>query len=447
MIINGRLADSEGMPVSEATVSTEGSKSVMSDANGNFSIGILQGVSIVIEADDYESLIIKDPEGKDGQTFNLVKMPFQMREKDKVILPFGSLRKRQISGAVSTLDPSEILSYDAREGVIEAIRGRVPGLMGSNNIHGIGGATVIVDGIPVTDIGLFNLNEIEQITVLRDAASRMLYGVQADKGVIMITTKNGNPFKKEMNFRFETGMNQPISYPEFMNAADYMTYYNEALANDTLYGNISTVQYNKNFYRQGVIDSTRSGIDNLRHPDEEYYNSDYLRNYTQHFSLYGEASGGNENITYYSNFSWRRNKGLLNLGNGADEKNDVFNIRGKVNYKVNDIIRMDLSAMVIYDVDKSPNYTGPDFWDIASSYHPNYFPMLIPSSMLTDTALLDAAVMVGGDNLLGGTNQFRTNVYGDLTLGGISSTTSRTLQVKPGLDFGLHAEAKCVQAG
>ncbi len=147
LIINGRLADSEGMPVSEATVSTEGSKSVMSDANGNFSIEILQGVSIMIEADDYESLIIIDPEGKDGQTFNLVKMPFQMREKDLVNVPFGTLRKRQISGAVSTLDPSDILSYEARQGVIEAIRGRVPGLMGSNNIHGIGGATIIVDGI------------------------------------------------------------------------------------------------------------------------------------------------------------------------------------------------------------------------------------------------------------------------------------------------------------
>ncbi len=63
--------------------------------------------------------------------------------------------------------------------------------------------------------------------------------------------------------------------------------------------------------------------------------------------------------------------------------------------------------------------------------------MLIPASMINDNSLLEAANLVDGDKILGGTNQFQTNTYGDLTLGGVSNTTYRILQVKPGLDFDL----------
>ncbi len=277
LTIDGRLADSEGLPVSGATISAEGSKTVLSNATGDFSIEVKSEATLVIEADEYQTLMVKNPEGQLGQTINMVKLPYQMREKDLVNLPFGTLKKRQISGTVTTLDPSEILSYDARQGVLEAIRGRVPGVMGASNIHGIGDATIIVDGIPRIDIGLFSLHEIEQITVLRDAASRMLYGVQADQGIILITTKKGKPYKKELRFRVESGMSKPISYPNYLNSADYMTSYNEALSNDLLYGNISSDQYNSKIYAQGVIDSTRAGLDNIKFPDEDYYNSTYLR--------------------------------------------------------------------------------------------------------------------------------------------------------------------------
>ncbi|MCU0473131.1 MAG: SusC/RagA family TonB-linked outer membrane protein [Bacteroidales bacterium] len=435
--INARLTDSEGMPIGYAEIRANGSKSALSDATGNFSIKVLPGVPLIIEAADYESLFITDPEKKQDQTISMVKLPYQMKGKDLVNVPFGTLNKQKISGTVSTLDPSEILDYDARQSTAEAIRGRIPGVLGTNNIHAIGDALFVVDGIPTSEIGLVNLNEVEQITVLRDAASKMLYGVQADKGIILITTKKGKPFDNRLNFRVETGTSQPVRYPDYLTAADYKTYYNEALANDSLYGIISVEEFKKNYNRSGVIDSTRSGIDPIKFPDENYYNSKYFRNLTSHFALFGEASGGNENVNYYSSFSWRQNNGLLFLGNGADERHNVFNIRGKVNYKVNDFIRMDMSAMVNYDLDKEPNYVGPDFWDLAATYHPDYFPLLIPSSRVTDPPLLDAAIMVDGDNLLGGTNQYRSNIYGDLFLGGIRSNLNRTLQVKPGLEIDL----------
>lgn len=435
--IKGRLANNDGSPVIGATISAEGVRSVLSDADGNFTIEVSTETALLINAEGYKSLLIKKPEEMVSNSILMVKLPFKMTESDMVNMPFGTLPSRMISSAVSTLDPKEILSYDARQDVLEAIRGRIPGVFNSRNINGIGDATVVIDGIPTTELGSLNLNEVEQITVLRDAASRMLYGVQADKGVILITTKNGQPYKKEMRINFESGINKAISFPEYMSAADYMNFYNEALGNDTLYGLISSDAYKENYFRQDIIDSTRAGSDRIKYPDEDYYNSTYLKNFTNQFSLFGEVSGGNENVNYYSNFGWRRSNSLLKIGNAANEGRDVLNIRGKVNYQVNDFIRMNMSAWIVYDLNNSPNYTGPDFWDIAASYHPNYFPMLIPTSMFSDSTLLGAATLIDGNMVLGGTNQFRSNVYGDQVLGGVISNINRGLQIRPGLDFDL----------
>ena len=75
---------------------------------------------------------------------------------------------------------------------------------------------------------------IDQITVANDLYTSMLYGGQAKNGVIYITTKRGSPLKKNLNFTLQGGMNNPISYPNFLSSADYMTLYNEALTNDGL---------------------------------------------------------------------------------------------------------------------------------------------------------------------------------------------------------------------
>ena len=112
--------------------------------------------------------------------------------------------------------------------------------------------------------------------------SSLLYGGQANNGVIYITTKRGEPLKKKMNFTYERGINKPISYPNFLSSSEYMPLYNEALANDGLPAK----------YTQAVIDNTASGLNPVQFPDEDYYNSTYLKKFSSYSNFCRRSKWG-----------------------------------------------------------------------------------------------------------------------------------------------------------
>ncbi len=304
--------------------------------------------------------------------------------------------------------------------------GRIPGMFGASGIHGMGAPLVVIDGIPrpATDI---NLQQVEQITVVKDLASAMLYGSQASNGVILITTRRGEPLRKSLQVTAENGFNKPISYPKYLKAGKYMELYNEALANDGLAPKFSASE----------IANTKNGSDPVRYPDEDYFNSTYLKDWSSYQKVVAQANGGNEIAQYYLNLGWQRQNGLLNIGEGANEKKDRLNMRGNIDYKLQDAIKLRFDGAVIFNISNGPRYSGDDFWGLASTLHPEYYPVLVPSSLISDPTLLGAAKLVDGKYVLGGTSEYMTNIYGELTRNGPSRTNDRLIQISTGLDFDL----------
>ncbi len=430
-----KVQDENGQPVPGAAVYVgEGSRAVHTNDAGEFLIPLDSLVSIYLEAEGYESRII-DAAGLGGvNEVVLIRAPYQMGEKDKVKMPFGIFTKRSIPGAVTVLTPREILRYDQTD-IEGALTGRIPGLFGLSNMRGMGAPLIVVDGIPRPAIDL-NLQQIEQITVVKDLSTAMLYGSQASNGVILVTTRRGEPLKKSIQFTAENGFDRPISYPKYLKAADYMELYNEALANDGLAAKFSDEQ----------ITNTRNGVDPIRYPDESYYNSTYLNNWTTYQNVVGEASGGNQIAQYYLNLGWNRQNSLLKIGEGEDEKNDRLNMRGNINYNLTKAISLRFDGSVIFNVGRGPRYTGGDFWNLSSTLHPEYYPVLIPASMITDTALIGALKFVNGNNVLGGTSEYLTNIYGELTRNGPSRINQRLVELNTGLDFDLSSITKGLKA-
>ena len=110
------------------------------------------------------------------------------KEAGKVVnLAYQKMDLKQTTGSVSVVNPDDVLKYDSRQDVQSALQNKITGLTGVN-LHGMGDVIYVVDGV-VKDIEYLNLLEIEQITVLKDAVSRILYGGDADTGVVLITTK------------------------------------------------------------------------------------------------------------------------------------------------------------------------------------------------------------------------------------------------------------------
>lgn len=223
---------------------------------------------------------------------------------DKVYIPFGEVSARFTTGDITVIKPKELFHYDNIFDVITAINGRVPGL-NYINLRGFSGSSkVVVDGV-IRSIDYVNLSEVEQITVLKDANSAMLYGLRANNGLILIKTKRGaaGPFKA--NVLLESGLLDPISYPKYLSAADYMELYNEARVNDGL----------GKLFSQNEINATRSGRNPYKYPDVDYYSSTFLKKFNTSQRVQTEFYGGSNIAQYYVNFGWNHQGSIVKLGN------------------------------------------------------------------------------------------------------------------------------------
>jgi TonB-linked SusC/RagA family outer membrane protein len=429
------VKDANGNPLAGATVIVgEDGKPALTNDRGEITFTVRSRTAVLVQAEGFESQIVSSAPGSEAQIIVLTKMPFHMSERDIVHVPFGKIRKRQITGAITTLRPEEILAYDYQGGLNSIMSGRVPGLFGSSNIRGIGGPMYVIDGIARPTAPMINIHEVEQISVLKDISTAMLYGPQALNGVVFITTKRGEPLKKSLIFNVEKGMNKPISYPSYLSAADYMGLYNEALENDGLSPR----------YTSDQISKTRSGTDPIRYPDEDYYNSTYLENWADYHNINAEVSGGNDIAQFFLNVGWGRSNSLLKLGEGANERTDRLNMRGNIDYEITNEVKLTFDGAVMFNISNGPRYTSAsnDFWALSSTLRPDIYPVLIPLNLFTDESQKQAARPIGGDFVFGGTSEFQTNIYGELTRNGTRGFTDRLLGLTTGLDFDLSSIAK-----
>ena len=407
----------------------EESRPVKTNEQGEFILDTKTKVPILLESEGFESLLFVYNPGDVVNNIIMIKLPFHMGERDNIDIPFGKMNKRRTTGGINTLIPSDILLYDYKRSIGGILNGRIPGLFGSSNIRGIGSPLYVIDGIARPSASNISVNEIKQISVLKDLSTAMLYGSQANNGVIYITTKRGSPLKKGLMFTVEKGVNIPLIYPEYLSAADYMELYNEALNNDGL----------ATKYTPSQISATRSGTDGIRYPDEDYYNDRYLKNWSGYHSINAEVSGGNDIAQFFLNLGWDRNNGLLKVGEGANEKNDQLNMRGNIDYEITDDIKLTFDGSVLFNLSKLPRYTSvaDNFWVLSSQLRPDIYPVLIPLDLIKDPNMNLAARPISGNYVFGGTSEYQTNIYGELTKNGVRNYTDRLMGIKAGLDFDL----------
>ncbi len=426
MEVTGRITNESGEAIANAMVfSDQSTASTSTDNEGTFVIRVNLGDELFIEADGYKTLSVSvNSLNTEENTITLTSLPYQLGEKDDVMVPFGTLNKRQMTGPAYSVRVEELLAYDQRRDVQDALNSRVPGLFGNFNNRGIGQCLIIVDGIP-RPVDNINLHEVEEITYLPDGGSKLLYGTQADQGVILIKTKRGHPYKQRITVSAEQGVSIPISYPEFLNSYDYARLYNEASINDGLGAP----------YDSAALESYRTHSNPLLYPDQQYFNETFLRSFQPFSSVITEFSGGNQRAQYYMNLGWNSTGNILTVGEGANERSDRFNIRGNVDFSVTDHIKMNLDIMGVFD--RRHGAIG-NFWQDAANFHPNWYPLLIDTSdiNLPNPDLVTRYVDDG--KLLGGTSQYQDNIYGDLVSGSYVNVLDRIGQFNTGFDFDLN---------
>lgn len=358
---------------------------------------------------------------------------------DKVNLAFRTVDKIDVVGFVSELNAAKIAKFDHTVWANDVFAGRTLGLLGSEHIRGLGRGidiehisgrpysgtpAIIVDGLP-RDIGMLRLSEVESITVLKDVNSAILYGSDAVNGVILIKTKRGEAFKKRSDFTVNYGISTPLALPKYLNSADYMTYFNKARENDGL-----TPQFSDE-----MIQHYRIG-NKYRYPDVDYYSDEYLKSMKNYFDLNGEFSGGNDVAKYYANLGWNSAGSILNFGEGANARNNKFNVRGNVDLKINDWITTAVDVAGFFVDNKRQR---GDYWDDAATIRPYEYTPLLPISLIdpANKLLLGRKNDIDGKYLLGGNSNHITTPFGDGYSGGVLEGIERKFIFDNRIDVNL----------
>ena len=430
-----KVVGTDGQPIVGAYIYTNEGKDISrSDQDGTFTVKAETKEMVLIEADGYESVVLPAA-GINKSSVTLVASTYQSGRADEVNVPFVPLKRRNIIGAVDqiSIDKMRDIYYaDDWRGYLQTAG---TGIFDAANIR-YAGNVVVIDGMMKGDEGLsfadyLSPDEIESISVLKDASSRILYG-GTGQGVINIRTKRGTPLKNYLNVRYEYSLARPVSYPDYMGAADYMTLYNEARRNDGL----------TDRYDEMTIQNTRIGFDPVQYPDVDFYNSDFLRKVKQSHKAVVEMGGGNRIASYYFMLGYDYDKSLLKLGEAAGENDNTFRARGNVDVKITDYLRAKVDMTVVLN----SNYASKgNFWEMASTRRPNQFAFLIPIDRVApeDQVLVEEArqqkSLIYGKYLVAGDQVYTTNIYGDKILAGYDKLTNRAANVNIGFDVDLKA--------
>lgn len=363
-------------------------------------------------------------------------MAQESAKADTINVAFRKADARDVITPVSTVNVKNLLEKNYNTYSLDNMQALTAGYNGQ--LWNQGDALVIIDGVP-RDANNVLPTEIEDITFLKGASAVVLYGSRAAKGAILITTKRGKIEPLKIRARANYQMSVAKSYPSYLDGAQYMTLYNQALANDGL----------DSKYTDEDIYNTAAGTNPYRYPNQKFYTSDYLKKNKSRYDVTAEFEGGGKFAQFYTNVSYYREGDFLNFGEGKNNYTDRLNVRGNIDLQLSDWASGWVNANATY---YNQHGSNASFWSAASTLRPNRVAPFIPLSYLdsmdaNSLALIENARNIitnpaglpAGQYFLGATQEDQSNVFADMYAAGYNTWTSRQMQFDTGVKFNLNS--------
>lgn len=350
--ITGVVKDANGEPIIGANIMVKGTTNgTITDMDGNFTLQCPSNAILVISYIGFTEQEIS----VNGKNEIVISLKEDSQELDElVVVGYGTQKKVTLTGAVAAIKEDELITTK-NENAQNMLTGKIPGVRvmqksaepGSFNnnfdIRGMGDALVIIDGVPRDNMTRLDPNDIESISVLKDA-SAAIYGVRAANGVVLITTKKGQSGRVELEYSGNVGWQNPSGAVKSVSAADWMTLKNEKSMHNVNGGTLVYGLDEIEAYRNGTKQGT-DWYDAVMRP---------LAPQTQH-SL--SVRGGNDKTNYYMSAGYLYQESFLR-SNSLDY--DRFNVRSNISTKITDRLKVDLNMSGIMDQKDQP-YQNSDW--------------------------------------------------------------------------------------
>lgn len=355
-ICKGLVKDATGESVIGASVVVKDTTNgTITDFDGNFSLdGIKKGDVIVISYVGYQTQEIK----WNGSPLNVILKEDSKTLSEVVVVGYGTQKKANLSGSVAMVDSKELENRPIQN-VSSGLQGLMPGvaITGTNGapgqdagkirVRGIGtlneaGPYILVDGIETGTLSAVDPNDIESISVLKDAASAAIYGSKAANGVVLITTKRGKTGQTKISYSGYLSFQNATNMIERMGSYEYASLLNQALEAEGMSKRFNDTELQK----------FKDGNDPL-YPDTDWYDLAYKTGVQHRHNV--NINGGSENVKYMASLGYLNQTGILpNAGR------EQFNARTNLDMKINKRLsaRMNLSFIKNDYSDASSAYYG-----------------------------------------------------------------------------------------
>ena len=374
--ISGTVTDENGESLPGVNVVVKGGNTgVVTDSNGKYQINV----------PNVDAVLIFSFVGYTSTEFvvgNQTSINVQLREdasqiEEVVVVGYGTQKRVNLTGSVVALKGSEVVK-SPMVNVTTSLAGRLPGVIinnrtgepGRENVSlyirgrsttGNSDALVLIDGIERGNMGQLNPNDIESISVLKDA-SAAIYGSRAANGVILITTKRGEISKPTINFSYNQGLSQPTRNPKMADSYTFAKVYNE----------IEQIEGRGIRYTDDELQKYKDGSD-PNYPNTDWYDL-MIKKITPQNRANLSVSGGNERVKYYLSLGEVTQQGMYE---SSTLKYNQINLRSNVDVQVTDNLTVGLNIMGRYEDKHYPLGTLGDlnahiflYWPMWQLYWP-----------------------------------------------------------------------------
>ncbi len=343
--VEGKVVDENGEGLPGATVLEKGtSNGTITDIEGNFRLTVANGAALTVSFVGYKSIEVP----LNGQTTVNISMEADVASLGEVVVVgYGTQKSINVTGSVSTVNYDEVMENRPITNASQALGGTATGVWVSQNSGqpGNDGATlrvrgwgtlnnsnplVIIDGIEGS-FDQINPNDIESISVLKDAASAAIFGSKAANGVVLVTTKMGKTDQKmEVSYNAYYGV-QSLGrrFDLVSNSVEYMEMYNQGLANEG----------SSPLFPDYLIDAFRSGGDQYKYPNTDFFEEVFQTKPMQEHNL--SFRGGTATTSSFLSFNYLNQDGMIPNTNSKrygiranleSEVNKWLTVSGRINY-------------------------------------------------------------------------------------------------------------------
>jgi TonB-linked SusC/RagA family outer membrane protein len=437
--VRGSVTDTSGVGLPGVVVSVKGRSGygAVTDVNGSYLIRVPEDATLVYSMVGF----IKQEVPVNSREFISIKLRqnYEMLD-DVVVVGYGTQVKNNVTGALTSVTSKELLRTPTAS-LTNSLAGRLPGLLtiqssgepGADGsalfIRGFGtyqgkSPLVLVDGIENSIDGI-DANDVETVSILKDAAATAVYGMKGANGVVLVTTKRGKTGKPVISLTLQSAQQRPFNMPEYLDSFDALSLFREALNNDGLNANLYTDAYLNKFRDRS-------------NPTYQYLypNVDWTKELIKPSSMMNQANlnvnGGSSTARYFVSMAYLKQDGLykyddLNAYN-INASMNKYNFRSNIDIDLTSILKLELNLSDIVRDRNYPNENAANFWSQIRTTPSYLYPLTNPNGSVPGQKDSPA-------NPYGRLTQYGYGRYFENTLSSIVGFTLKLPFVTEGLSF------------